>query len=183
MKQTAAILILALLLFNWCGYRFVTSLMALRAEQEQEARIDEGQYEESELFEVRIDLEIPYQLNQSDFERHYGEVEVDGRYYSYVKRKIENGQLVLLCIPNEKKTDVKAAGQDYYSKTNGLQFPKSDKAASTAKKLMSADFDDRLFSIHIGNDNSSIHNKNISGAEPLASVYIAQAGKPPCFNA
>lgn len=157
--------------------------MALRAEQEQEARIDAGHYEESDLFEVRIDLDVPYQLNQPDFERHYGEVEVDGRYYTYVKRKIENGQLVLLCIPNEKKTDVKAAGEEYYSKANGLQFPKSDKAASAAKKPMSADFDDRLFIIHIADGNSSIHNKNISGAEPLASVYIAQASKPPCYIA
>ena len=90
---------------------------------------------------------------------------------------------MLLCIPNEKKTDVKAAGEEFYSKTNGLQFPKSDKAASAAKKLMSADFDDRFFIIHIADDNSSIHNKNTSGAEPLASVYIAQAGKPPCYIA
>jgi hypothetical protein len=183
LKQTAAILILALLLFNWCGYRFVTSLMALRAEQEQEARIDDGHYEESDLFEVRIDLDVPYQLNQPDFERHYGEVEVDGRYYSYVKRKIENGQLVLLCIPNDKKTDVKAAGEEYYSKANGLQFPKSEKAASTAKKPMSADFDDRLYSIYVADDNSSSNTQFISGTEPLTNVYIAEAGKPPCSNA
>jgi hypothetical protein len=107
-------------------------------------------------------------------------VEVDGRYYSYVKRKIENGQLVLLCIPNDKKTDVKAAGEEYYSKANGLQFPKSEKAASTAKKPMSADFDDRLYSIYVADDNSSSNKPFISGTEPLASVYIAEAGKPPC---
>ncbi len=180
LKKTAAIFILSLLLFNWCGYRFVTSLMALRAGQDLEARIDAGYYDDADLLEIRIDLQVPYQLNQTDFERHYGEVEVDGRFYTYVKRKIENGQLVLLCLPNEKKTEVQAAGKDYYSKTNGLHFPKSDKAASSAKKLMSSDFDDRLFSIHIVDDNSCLIPKNIPGAEPLASVYIAQAGKPPC---
>ena len=98
MKKIAAILLIAILSFNWYGYRIVTIILARNADKQLEVRLDNDQYNESELIEIRVALNVPYQNDQADFERHYGEMEVNGQYYTYVKRKIENGYLVLKCI-------------------------------------------------------------------------------------
>lgn len=116
-----------MLFFNWYGYRIITSLMESQADQQLEARLDSQQYDEAELIEVKIPLQVPYQISQPEFERHYGEVEVDGKHYTYVKSKVVDGFLVLKCIANSAKDEIKAAGSNYYKKANGLDQQSSDK--------------------------------------------------------
>ena len=114
MKKLAAILLIAILFFNWYGYRIVTNILTQDSDKQLEARLDNNQYDESSLIEIRVALNVPYQNNQAEFERHYGEIEVNGKYYTYVKRKIDNGFLVLKCIQNYYKEKIKAAGNEYF---------------------------------------------------------------------
>jgi hypothetical protein len=57
---------------------------------------------------------MPYLAENTAFERVDGEITVDGKLFKYVKRKIHNGQLVLLCLPDEKKTKLRSASLSYY---------------------------------------------------------------------
>ena len=82
MKKLAAILLIVILFFNWYGYRIVTNILAKDADKQLEVQLDNNDYDESQLIEVRVALNMPYQNDQSDFERHYGEMEVDGKYYN-----------------------------------------------------------------------------------------------------
>lgn len=153
MKKLAAILLIAILFFNWYGYRIVTSLVADQADKQLELRLDKSEYNESELIEVRVPLNVPYQNNQSEFERHYGEMEVNGQHYTYVKRKIENGFLVLKCIPNESREKIEAAGNNYFKMTNGLdqEQPGKKQANANFAKSFWSEYDGREteFSIDI----------------------------------
>ncbi len=101
-------------------------VMTKNADQQLELQLDNNEYDESQLMEVKIALNIPYQKEQSEFERHYGEIKVDGKSYTYVKRKIENGYLVLKCISNNAKEKIKAAGNDYFKRANGLEDNQQD---------------------------------------------------------
>lgn len=118
-----------MLFFNWYGYRIITGLMESRADQQLEARLDNQEYDEDDLIEVKIALQVPYQISQPEFERHYGEVEVDGRHYTYVKSKVVDGYLILKCIANSAKDQIKQAGSNYYQKANGLDNHAADKKA------------------------------------------------------
>jgi len=109
-KKLAAISLICLLAFNWYGFRIVTAILSDNADQQLETRLDNLQYDESQLIELRIPLNVPYQTSQSEFERHYGEMEVNGVFYTYVKSKVENGELVLKCIPNDSKKEIRKAG-------------------------------------------------------------------------
>jgi hypothetical protein len=120
-KKLAAILLIALFCFNWFGYRLVTAYLQFRADQRLEAKIDLNDYDESELLEMRVPLNMPYQVQSSGFERIDGEIEINGIHYKYVKRKIDNGELVLLCVPNHGKTQWKHATGTYYQLVNDLQ--------------------------------------------------------------
>ncbi|RYZ33092.1 MAG: hypothetical protein EOP49_36440, partial [Sphingobacteriales bacterium] len=146
MKKIVAILLITILAFNWYGYRIVTSLLADKADEKLVARLDREDYDESQLIEVKVALNMPYQNEQSEFERHYGEMEIDGKYYTYVKRKVENGYLILKCIPNGDKEKIKSAGDDFFKMTNGLEGSQPDKkqsnSGSFAKNFWS-EYDDR----------------------------------------
>jgi F0F1-type ATP synthase gamma subunit len=44
-----------------------------------------------------------------------------------VKRKLEKGELVLLCIPNQNKDNIKKAGDDYFKQVTDLPAEKKAK--------------------------------------------------------
>jgi hypothetical protein len=146
LKKAAAILLIAILAFNWYGYRIVTTLLADKADEKLVARIDREDYDESQLIEVKVALNMPYQNEQADFERHYGEMEINGKYYTYVKRKVQGGYLILKCIPNADKEKIRSANNDYFKVTNGLDGNQPDKkqnnSGNFAKNFWS-EYDDR----------------------------------------
>ena len=86
MRKIAAISLICLLVFNWYGYRFVTGYFQKKADSQLEAKIDVNDYDESQLIEIRVALDMPYQNSSSEFERHYGEIEINGKIYAYVKQ-------------------------------------------------------------------------------------------------
>jgi len=95
--------------------------MQHRADTRLEAQLDQHQYNESSLIEIRIPLNMPYQTASSGFERYDGEIEYNGIHYKYVKRKIEDGQLVLLCLPNETKMRLQSARDEFFKLINDIQ--------------------------------------------------------------
>jgi len=119
--------------------------MEQKANTQLEARLDNNEYDESQLIEISIPLNMPYQTNQASFERCYGQVEVNGKHYNYVKRKIDNGQLVLKCIPNETKQRLQSARDNFFNLVNDLQqdHPAKKSTDTGVAKNLSADYDDQ----------------------------------------
>lgn len=142
LRKAAAALLMCILLFNWFGYRIVADYIQQRSDKQLEARLDVDQYDESQLVEVKVPVHLPYQTTWASFERYDGEMELKGVLYKYVKRKVVNDTLVLLCIPNREKMQLLTAKDDFYKNTNDLSqsngSKKSDNSKSaTFKKLMS----------------------------------------------
>ena len=107
MKKVVAIVLLLTFWFNLFGYQFLLSLLEKKADKHLELLIDNHEYDDAELLELRVALNMPYQQRFTEFERHYGEVTIDGKTYQYVKRKIEGDILVLKCIPHDSKDQLK----------------------------------------------------------------------------
>lgn len=182
MKKIAAILLIVILSFNWYGYRFVTNILTENADQRLEAQLDKDEYDESQLVEVRVPLKMPYQNNQSAFERHYGEMEAGGKYYTYVKRKIENGVLVLLCIPNNAKEKIKEAGNDYFKTANGLaqhQPHKKQNNNSNFAKNFWSEYDGREADFTMGIFMDLINKSFLDNVPSLRNLCVTFPGQPP----
>ena len=96
------------MLFNTVGYRFAFSFLETRSTVQLELAIDEGNYEEQNLIEIQIPLNMPY-LSDKEYEVAYGETNINGIQYQYVKRKISNNTLYMLCLPNIDKSNLVAA--------------------------------------------------------------------------
>jgi len=140
LKKIISILLILLLFFNWYGYRFVISLMQKHADQKLETRIDNNDYDESQLTEVRVALNMPYQERYTDFERHYGELNIDGKIYTYVKRKVEGNVLILKCISNQSKQKLGAIKNELAKANSGNETDqpgKQQQNSSLAKNFWS----------------------------------------------
>jgi hypothetical protein len=122
------------LLFNWFGYRILSDYYEQRADLALEQKLDNSEYDESQLIEIKVPLKLPYQTNWKEFERFDGEVEVNGIHYKYVKRAVYNDSLVLLCLPNEGKMRLQSARDEFFKLVNDIQHPNTGKKSDSGNK-------------------------------------------------
>jgi hypothetical protein len=113
--------LLSLLAFNWYGYRLYIELLEQQASTSLQQKLDLDQYDNNSLIEVKVPVSLPYLSSWTSFEKYQGETEINGVHYKYVKRKLVNDTLVLLCIPNETKNELRTARSDYFKQVNDLQ--------------------------------------------------------------
>ena len=136
MTRIASILLLTVFAFNWGGYRIVADFLEQRADKQLEAHLDKADYDETLLFEIRVPLNTPYLAgNSTEFERYEGEIEVDGVHYKYVKRKVDKGELVLLCIPNSDKNRFQNSRMEFFKLMNDLNSKDQSKDGHHASVL------------------------------------------------
>lgn len=183
LKKLAAIILLGLLAFNWIGYRILADFLQQRADLALEARLDQNDYDESRLVEMRVTLALPYQTNWADFERVDGEIEINGIHYKYVKRKVQDGQLVLMCLPNEEKMRLQTARDDFFKLVNDLQHPtqgkKTDNGHSFSFNSFSTEYwsqknDWSLAALH----SEPLHHRNVN-AVLRSGCYTTTPEQPP----
>jgi hypothetical protein len=84
--------------------------------------LDNNEYKDSDLISIKIPVSyLPYYNNSSTFERIDGQVEIQGLQYNYVKRRIYNDSLELLCIPNQAAMNYKAVNDEFFRFLYDLQ--------------------------------------------------------------
>ena len=123
---------IAIHLFNLSGYNFLFCYYISQSDKEVVQRLDNNQFSQSELVEVKVKLNLPYMTAFGEYERIDGEYELDGQYYKYVQRKILNDTLFLLCLPDYSKNELVQGKIDYAGKTT--EMPSKDGQASSIKK-------------------------------------------------
>lgn len=117
--------------------------MLHRDEIKMSSQLDNKLYDESRLIEISIPLSMPYYQN-TEFARLDGRINIKGIEYSYVKRKIENGYLILKCIPNNNAQLIKEKAGNYFAGANGFDKPSSPKSGQSKStvKISIDDFED-----------------------------------------
>jgi hypothetical protein len=104
-----------------------------------EARLDNNAYDEAQLVELKIPIHLPYQTSWASYQRFSGDIEINGVLYKYVKRKVANDTLFLMCIANTKKMHLETATNDFFKISNDLMqnnnSKKSDNSKSAFKNL------------------------------------------------
>ncbi|TDH29314.1 hypothetical protein EXU57_04420 [Segetibacter sp. 3557_3] len=173
-RKVAPALLACIMLFNTIGYRLFVSCLQNHNDQQLEIKFDNSNYDDESLVEIKIPVNLPYQINRPEYERFDGEIEVDGILYKYVKRKVENDTLFLQCIPNTAKMNLTIAVNKLFKSTAGLDdpgVPMGAKSAIVVKKLFT-EYDDSLFSYR------SIRQSTPALAHALASCSTGLASRP-----
>jgi hypothetical protein len=166
LKKIASALLIFLLLFNWFGYNLVVNYLQHKADIHLEALLDDNQYDDSRLIELKIPIHLAYQSSWASYERYDGEVEMNGTIYKYVKRKVANDTLYLMCIPNTKKMNLETARDDFFKNTNDLaqnnNSNRSDNSKSSAFKNGMTEFDAYTFILNLYLSERSSNNFHIT---------------------
>lgn len=142
LKKLTAILLLAVFLVNLVGYRGWFYLAEQQWNKEQQTSLDHSLYNEDELITIRVPLRLPYVSDTKEFKRTDGEIKVNGHIYRYVKSKIENGQYVLLCLPDHYKQRLEIAKQDYYRLANDTDQNTDTKKTGSSSLLLKLQLSD-----------------------------------------
>lgn len=125
-------------LFNLAGYNLFFQYSIRQSDERIIQQLDNNQYNDSQLIEVKIKLNLPYLSDWSGYERYDGEVEFAGVHYNYVKRKIYQDTLYILCVPNQIKTELYKGSNRYLVNVNDIPSGK-DGSNSVSKKSVSID--------------------------------------------
>ncbi|MBN8837999.1 MAG: hypothetical protein J0I09_12120 [Sphingobacteriia bacterium] len=184
MKKIVAILLLAVLLFNWVGYRFIYNYFENRSEKAFQAILDKDDYNESDLVSIKVPLSLPYGPNSEKFEKVKGEVDINGISYQYVKRRFYKDSLELYCIPNHEKTGIKNARDEFFKMANDIVSLNTAKKSSNtnqhkAVKLSVDDFtkQNSFEDTYIALAFSLINFPHRASA--IASQYLQAIDQPP----
>jgi hypothetical protein len=144
LKKIVTILLLSVLFFNWVGYRLFVYCEEHKINNRFEVQLDNNNYDESELVSIKIPAtHLSEYTNSKLFERIDGQVEIKGIIYNYVKRKIFNDSLELLCIPNQPLANIQLAKNDFFKFVNDIQYNGQGKKSannSASSKLFFAEY-------------------------------------------
>jgi hypothetical protein len=141
MRKSSSCILLIIFLFNMIGYRAWFYYAEKQSDAVMESRLNNEQYNENDLITLTVPLDNPYLLEQENFQRVDGEISFGGKTFKYVKRKVSNGNLVLLCIPDIHKMLLKKAKTDYGNSINDLTgTDKNSSRNSLQKNFNSGDY-------------------------------------------
>ena len=183
MKKVTALFFVTLFFFNLFGYRWVYDFLQQKASVQLEASLDKNLYSDAQLTELKVALNLPYQTNWAGYQRCDGEIEIGGVAYKYVKRKVANDTLYLLCIPNTKKMHLETAKNDFFKYANDLSQNNSSKKSGDSKisfKIRPGEYDEYSFFLKAGSVPAhSSHLWHSSNANELLSSPRPSPEQPP----
>ena len=183
MRKFAAIFFFLLFLFNLVGYRYWFNYAQQQSDKQLESSLDNHQYNDADLIAITVPLSMPYQTVQSDFERVDGEMNVNGKIYKYVKRKIVDGQMILMCLPDQSKMNLQSAKNDFFKSTNDIAqnntSKKSDNSKSSVFKNLGSDYEQQIASYTIAQINTLQQGNNTSQSDSLLSSPHTPQPQPP----
>jgi maltodextrin utilization protein YvdJ len=112
-----------------------------KSDAQLESRLDENNYDDSQLISITIPVtKLSYYNNSILFERVDGQLEINGVQYKYVKRRLYNDSVELMCIPNQTAIRLSNAKNDFFKVINDIQHKENRKTGSGLSKNISADY-------------------------------------------
>lgn len=137
MRSLFAIIMLVTNLFNLAGYNLFFQYSIHQSDKRISRQLDRCEYDGNQLVEVKIKLNLPYMSDWGEYQRYDGEVEFQGVHYNYVKRKVAQDTLYMLCIPNPGKTSLYKGINNYLVNANDIPTGRENNQAG--KKMISLD--------------------------------------------
>lgn len=177
LRKLSAILFSLILLFNFYGYRLMIDCMQDRYATILEVQLDKAQYNDADLISIKTPLHLPYYTSSSVYERAYGSIEVNGVSYEYVKRRVHQDTLELLCLPDKTKMRLQNAKNEFFKMCVDGTSPQDKK--STIVKITLPDFCQDVPAFALTTFPGSLHNYYSSDTAFLMAEYPSKREQPP----
>jgi hypothetical protein len=150
-----------------------------RQQQNFTARLDKADYLDDELVSIKTVLNLPYYTGSASYERAYGSINVNGVDYEYVKRRVLNDTLELLCLPNHTKTNLQTAKSDLAKISIDGQASQPNKKSSNILKINFPDFSQEMNSISFAATHISANKYFTSDFNFIPRESLSPEPEPP----
>lgn len=110
-------------------------------------------------------MQIQYYNDWRDYERVDGEIEIEGKHYRYVERKLSKDTIYLACLPDESKTNLSKAENEYAKKVNAIPAEKNGDNKSIKKSTPSTEY-------HDCSSNYSICTATVTAAQTFEHILL-----------
>lgn len=125
-------------ILNLGGYGFFMAIFEEQAIATMDQQLDNDERFGCDVFTIKLPVtNLPYYTNSKDFERKNGEVEIGGVIYNYVKKRIYNDSLEMVCVANKDATRLNTARNEFFKLCNDVQNASKSKKPVTAFKFFS----------------------------------------------
>lgn len=135
MRKLVAIFMLAVFAFNVAGYQLLYNYLSDKSDKNLETALDANDYRDEDLITIKQPTNLPYYNDSKDFQRVNGEVEIEGVKYKYVKCRVYNGFLEMLCIPNRARMQIEQSKNDYAKVAHDFQQNDTQKKDGSQKSF------------------------------------------------
>jgi hypothetical protein len=175
---------MGILLFNWFGYRLLNDFMQDRSNLQLQSQLDLRHYDESQLMTIKLPAaHLSYYNNSAVFERVNGQIEINGIPYQYVKRRIYNDSIELLCIPNQTVLNLRLSGEDYFRLINDIQRSQQGQGHPGATKFFAVDPYTVTDALSVGEPAFVSIDRTDYFSIRLLSPPAVATERPPCIMA
>lgn len=187
MKPAAAILLMGILLFNWFGYRLLTLYLQEKASSELTEELSGNKYSDEELISLKVPVtHLSYYHNSKEFEWVDGAIEIGGIEYKYVKRRIYQDTLEVMCVPDQAAIQLKMVRNEFFRFANDLHRPGQGKrqgANTSVSKPFSPDYCSSTGAFQFKYLSFSFKRPPCTDIPPICSIYSLVPEHPPRANA
>ena len=129
---------LVVAVFNLGGYGLFMAHVEEQAMHKLEQQLDDSSYNNQQLDTFKLPVtHLPYYTNSQEYQRQGGEIEIGGVVYNYVKKRIYNDSLEVVCIANNEVTRLRTARNDFFKIFTDLENASKSKKAVVAFKFFS----------------------------------------------
>ncbi len=180
LKKLFAILLLFIYLFNLVGYNLLFQYLINRNDAQVSARLDKNNYVDKDLVVVKVALNMPYLTSSNEFVRTDGAVVLNGIHYNYVKTKVSDDTLYLMCLPDFLKTSLYNAKTDIAKQSADLPTGKKNAETFPVKKI--CDLSEYSYTSEqslLSSRYSSPYSYKDFIYTALSSVFIKYPAQPP----
>jgi hypothetical protein len=170
MRKVIAILFLSVLAMNWLGYDLIVSAIQSKENRSFYSSIEAGDYKKDNLYEIKVDLQLPYATDWAEFEKIRGTIVVDGIVYNFIERKYENGFMIYKCLPNHRGTELQNARDYFQSLVYDMekQDKKQDAPKPAAPKKLN--IETTILAIHTNEFQSIYHLTPVTNFVPAEKL-------------
>lgn len=141
--------------------------------------LDNNNYNEGDLTQMKFALNMPYVITNKSYERCDGQVELNGIQYNYVKRMVKNDTLYLYCIPNDQKTKISDTKNEYAKQNSDNQQGKRSEQSAIKKINSLSEFNGRSLSFNFDAHNSLLNQATAFNNYTILKGFTTQPSQPP----
>lgn len=182
MNKPIAILLLAIYLFNLAGYSLVFHYFIYQSEEKFAAQVEANKYRDAELVQISIPFNLPYTQNSSQFEALEGSVELNGTLYNYVKRRIYNDTLYIMCLPNQQRTQLIKEKSSFAGEVNDFAATKKEKESNAKKASVGPEYNNTITRYSFNLFCTPVCKQHDQFTFFLPATDLQKPGRPPQFT-